>query len=830
MNTTIPWVTRLIVGTIFFVSGAAGLVYEVLWSRQLGLIFGISTYAVATVLATYMGGLAIGSYVVGTWVDRWKNPLLVYAILEVAIGAYALLVPTLFEGLREPYIALHHIADSRGLLIAGRTLLAASILLIPTVLMGGTFPVLTRFWVRLPQNVGLGTGLLYFTNTAGAILGCLAAGFFLIENFGLRGTTWIAAAINFVIAGIAFVLSRKTEQGLADVEHAEEPDDATAIPAPIVKLVLVCIGISGFTSLGYEVLWSRALVRYLYNSTYAFTTMLATFLAGIAIGSAIYTLVLRKTRHPVRLFAILQVLIALGFYGASLLFANVMEMSAAIIGTDIIRSFSEAVTVMFVRAGLILLVPAIFLGATLPLATAISARGLATLGNTVGRVYAVNTFGSIIGSLGAGFFLIPLLGMHGTLRLLIATNLVAAIVLVAATTSSTRARMLAAAVGVAATITMSMGVPSDLFSRTLAFPGQSFAYYDEGATDTVAVVETQLAQRYIMYGDRRGTAGTNSYAVNFFLGHLPMLLHPGTPSEVLHVCFGVGNSLSAVAAHDNLERVDNVELSPHIVDVAPYFWTNNDVINHPKVNTIIDDGRNFLMATDNIYDVILLEPPETFTAGVINLYTREFYEDALAHLAEDGVMMQWVPAGEAPLDEERLLFRAFSDVFPHVSAWQQLGSGSVLLIGTRQTLNIDYQRLRSRFAEKPIARDMKLSGVRNIDHLLSYLIFDDAAFRKFGSTVDPVTDDQTVLDFTMPRYLGSGFGLGSFNQHVEFDGADPIGMAMRRSYYYSTHRRSVIPVLTNLGEDTPAEIAKRIESEHKRPAVDTLISREDWVR
>jgi len=448
----------------------------------------------------------------------------------------------------------------------------------------------------------------------------------------------------------------------------------------------------------------------------------------------------------------------------------------------------------------------------------------------VGRVYAVNTFGAIIGSLGAGFVFIPMLGMHGTLRLLIATNLVAAIALAAATASSNRARILATASGVVATITLMIAIPSDLFMRTLAYPGQSFSYYHEGATDTVAVVDTRYGQRFIMYDDRRGTAGTNSYAVNFFLGHLPMLLHPGTPSKVLHVCFGVGNSLSAVTVYDELIRVDNVELSPHIVDAAPYFWTNNGVIDHPKVNTIIDDGRNFLMATDNVYDVILMEPPETFTAGVINLYTREFYEDTLAHLAPDGVMMQWIPSGESPLDEERRLFRAFSDVFPQVSAWQQLGSGSVLLIGTRETLAIDYQRLRSRFEQESVLRDMKLSGVRNVDHLLSYLIFDDVAFREFGADVTPVTDDQTVLDFTMPRYLGSGFGLGSFSTNVMQDGATPIGMAMRRAHYYAQNRRSVMPYLTNLGDEEKGEIALRIEEEHKRPAESVPIARKDWRR
>ncbi len=830
MNATIPWMTRLIVAVIFFVSGAAGLVYEVLWSRQLGLIFGVSTYAVATVLATYMGGLALGSYLVGRLVDRWKNPLAVYALLEVSIGVYALLVPTLFTSLREPYILLRHVADSHELLIAGRALLAASILLIPTVLMGGTFPVLIRFWVRLPKHIGLGTGLLYFTNTAGAIMGCLAAGFFLIEHFGLRGTTWIAATVNFAVAAIAFLLSRGTAREAPQTDHAADESSVPAIPTPVVTLVLVCIGVSGFSSLGYEVLWSRALVRYLYNSTYAFTTMLSTFLAGIAIGSVIYTTLLTRNRHPVRLFAVLQILIALGFGGASFLFADLMGTSAALVGTETVQSFSQAVTVMFVRAALILLLPAIFLGATLPLATAVCARGLASLGRTVGRVYAVNTFGAILGSLCAGFVLIPMLGMHGTLRLLVATNLAAATVLIAATTSSARSRTLATASGVVAILALTIVIPSDLFMRTLAYPGQSFAYYHEGATDTVAVVDTSHGQRFIMYDDRRGTAGTNSYAVNFFLGHLPMLLHPGTPSTVLHICFGVGNSLSAVALYDELDRVDNVELSPHVVDAAPYFWTNNNVINHPKVNTIIDDGRNFLMATDNIYDVILLEPPETFTAGVINLYTREFYVEALAHLAPDGIMMQWIPSGESPLDEERRLFRAFADVFPHVSAWRQLRSGSILLIGTRDPLAIDYQRLRSRFEQQSVLRDMKLSGVRNVDHLLSFLIFDDVAFREFVAGVPPVTDNQTVLDFTMPRYLGSGFGLGSFNRKVTYDGTTPIGMAMRRAHYYSQQRRSAVPYLTNLGDDGPDEVALRIDREHKRPAMSKPIAREDWKR
>jgi spermidine synthase len=742
---------------------------------------------------------------------------------------YALLVPALFSALRFPYILLRQLDLSYPVLAFGRALLAALVLLLPATLMGGTFPILMRFWVRARGDVGRGAGLLYFVNTAGAIVGCLAAGFFLIESFGVSGTTRIAAAMNLGIAVIAGGLAQLRASRHAAPGIAPLPGDADGTPQAGVRIALFCIALSGFTSLGYEVIWTRALLRYLYNSTYAFTAMLAIFLAGIALGSAIYAGFLRRNGQPLLLFAILQLLVGLGFVASSMVFADLVSTSAKMLGGETIGSFGDALRVMFLRAGLILLPPTLFLGATLPLATAICARGLATLGYTVGRVYAVNTLGAILGSLAAGFVLIPAIGMQGTLTLLIALNFASALALAMAGVQSKPRRFLAGtAIAVVAAGALWL-LPADLFSRTLPLPGNKLVFYREGATDTVGVVEV-AGQRVMYYEDRRGTAGTASFGWNFFLGHLPLLLHPGEPRKVLHICFGVGNSLSAVAAHEEVERVDSVELSPHVAETADYFWTNNHVIANPKVHEITDDGRNFVMASREMYDVIELEPPETFTAGVINLYTREFYRDALARLAPDGVMMQWIPVGESPLQEERMLFRAFSDVFPHATAWRQLDGGCMLLIGTKRPLAIDYLRLKEKMQRARVRRDLELSQVRDVDHLLSFFVFDEAAFAEFVHDAPPVTDDRTVLDFSMPRYLGSGFGLGVFNLQAREGGRNPFHVTVERKTYYFEHRRSVVPYLTNLGADTPEAIAARIEARMATPITHPRIAEADWRR
>lgn len=401
--------------------------------------------------------------------------------------------------------------------------------------------------------------------------------------------------------------------------------------------------------------------------------------------------------------------------------------------------------------------------------------------------------------------------MWGTQKLLIVLCLLSGGAVLMAAARTTQLRIGAALATAVVTVVAFAAAPEDVFRSTFVqMKGAQLDFYAEGPTDTVGV-QAAFGQRVIVYEDQRGTASTSSYPVNIFLGHMPMLLHPGTPKKVLHICFGVGNSLSAVASHAELERVDNVELSPHVLEAGKLFWSNDNVLEHPKVRTIIDDGRNYLMTTSETYDVIMLEPPETFTAGVINLYTSEFYKDAIARLAPDGVMMQWIPSANGSEKDEKELFRAFSDVFPHATMWWQTNSGCALLLGSREPLKIDYQRLRQHFEEPRVKQDMILSDVRGVDHFLSLFIFDDDAYQEFVKDARPTRDDHTVLDFSMPKYAGSGFGLGQFNQKVKEGEFSPGHFVQERRQAYADLHRSVVPYLVNLGTDTPEQIEARIE-------------------
>jgi hypothetical protein len=266
------------------------------------------------------------------------------------------------------------------------------------------------------------------------------------------------------------------------------------------------------------------------------------------------------------------------------------------------------------------------------------------------------------------------------------------------------------------------------------------------------------------------------------------------------------------------------------LEASQYFWTNNDVLSHPKVRTIIDDGRNFVMASREQYDVIVLEPPETFTAGVINLYTREFYRDAAACLAPDGLMLQWLPHAEAPLDEERMLFRAFYDVFPHATAWWELDGWCILLIGGREPLTIDYTLLKQKMQSPRVRRDLELAGVRGVDHLLSFFVFDEAAFSEFVRGVPPATDEHTVLDFTMPRFLGSGFGLGQMSVAARQDGRGAMNLIRERVLYYLANRRPIVPYLRNLGRDTPAAIEARVVARRRGGVKHRRFTEAQWRR
>jgi spermidine synthase len=440
-------------------------------------------------------------------------------------------------------------------------------------------------------------------------------------------------------------------------------------------------------------------------------------------------------------------------------FPHLERIGFALTSTDRVESFGRAVALMFTQASVVLLLPTLLMGATFPFAIAAYQRWASSVGRGVGSLYAVNTLGNIAGSLAVGFVAIPLLGVRNSAVALVSVNLFVAAALLAQT-SPAGIRRLSWPVGAAVlAAAIHFGLSDQLFYRSLLRnDADEIVYYAEGASDTVAVVQhARSGERTLVYADGRGAAGTWTLRYNLYFGHLPMVLHP-EPRRVLHICFGAGNSLKALSRHD-VDQIDVVELSPHVTEASKYFWSNEGVLDDPRVNLVIEDGRNFLLRSDAMYDVVSLEPPKVQAAGVVNLYTQEFYELVLAHLAPGGIMLQWLPTWTFSAADRGHLLRAFTEVFPHVSAWQQLRNGSLLLLGTREPLGVDLEAVEARLRDPALQVDVEVMGTPTAAIFLSNFLAGDESLRERAAPFAPVRDDRTIVDYTIPHHVGAGFGL-----------------------------------------------------------------------
>lgn len=756
---------RAAVLLLFVASGATGLVYEVVWTRQLSLVFGVSIFAASAVLAAFMGGLALGSYAAGRWIDRVSRPLRVYALLEIGVGLTALAMPVAFRALEPLYLRVADgLADHFLIFNLARALLASLPLLVPTVLMGATLPTIARGLVDRRDRIGWSTGLLYAANTVGGVTGCLAAGFLLIPSLGLWTTTRVTAATNLAIAAIVLLggFDRR-------VRPAESAGAGSAAPiAPLGRLAVLALFVyaaSGFVALGFEVLWTRTLVLHLHNTSYAFTLMLAVFLAGLALGGALLVRVYDRIRHPVLWLGVVQVGVALSALAAGAMYGSLRDLTRGG-GAEALVSWGQAVGLMGLRAALVMLPSTILLGMTFPLVARAVCSDLSELGRRLGTAYAANTLGAILGALSAAFLLIPALGIRGSLVALSATSALLGAACFAA--AAPRGRALLAAAAVAAAGVPAFLVPPTLFSDAYDSPGWKLVYYREGITDTTGVYEhLETGGRFLAYGDQRGTAGTFTDSLNRREAHVAHLLHP-EPVRSLQIGFGVGNTLAAAALYPSVRELDCVELSPHVRETAGYFWTNQGVLDDPKVRLIIDDGRNYLFRTRKRYDVITLEPPEIFTADVVNLYTTEFYELARRALTEDGLLAQWLPTYTLGERETRMLVRSVAEVFPHTSLWLygryiegRRPANMLLAVGSNQPLQVDLARLEERMAEAPLREDLVRTEMGTPGDLLSLFLIGGPRLDRWLGEVAPVVDDRTVVDFTTPKLRQAAFGFGA---------------------------------------------------------------------
>jgi spermidine synthase len=739
-----------------FVSGACALVYQVVWVRQLLLIVGTTTAAVSTVLAVFMTGLGLGAWLFGSAADRSRTPLRLYGYLELGIGLYALLLPMLITASMPPYVRVaRHLTGEPEFLLPVRVALGFLLLLVPTVLMGGTLPVLIRYVTRSLDRFGTDLGILYSMNLAGAVAGSLGAGFVLIHVFGVRGASMVAVAGNLGVGLAALLLARRTRGAGADA-----PAEAVSvlrrmeIPDGVRPLVWAAVFLSGLLTMAFEILWTRILVFTLGSSVYSFTVILATFLAGLALGSRLFAALEGRARP---LYTLAAALLAAGV--AVLVLGPVSTRSQAVL-VALSSRFGWTGDVFLagtaICTALVVLVPATLMGVVLPLATRLLVDDLARAGRRVGAAYLVNTLGCVLGSLLAGFALIPLLGLKGALLLLAGVQLAlgGAFLLKVEPSRVRTLRLLgpAGALVVAGLLMASLLLrgpnPFDPALSGRAAPRVE-AHHD-GIGASVSVLRYPDAIKTLRIDGFEAASNRVMAGYMPMMTHIPMLLHPD-PRRVLVICFGTGSTAGAGLLHPGTS-VKAVDVNRTVFGFASHFVAvNHGVARDPRARLVVDDGRNFLLTTGERFDVITSEPMPPHHAGVVNLYSKEYYQLARDRLPVGGFVVQWLPMHHLSLDESLQILRTVQDVFPETTLW--LHSDTGIIVARRDApIRIGVARVARALEPGPLRDELDELGVKTVLDFAKLHALGPDEIRALTSSERPVTDDRPSLEFHRLRH------------------------------------------------------------------------------
>jgi spermidine synthase len=775
----------LLLYLLFFLSGVAALVYQVVWVRSLSLVFGGSHLAVTTVLSIFMGGLALGGSLLGARADRTRRPLRLYAGLEIGIALSAAAFCFLVRSYPAIYVPLARVAETNAFwLTAVRVGLASFGMIVPTTLMGGTLPVLSRLVAGRPDGIRGHLARLYSLNTAGAVAGTLAAGFLLLPRLGVTRSVAIAVGINLVVGAGAWLLGERAA-GAGPPSGAPAPDpapdeDGRALPS---RLVLIGIGASGFCALGYEVLWTRVLTLVVGTSVYSFTILLAAFLTGIAAGGQSEPLLGRiarrrdaRWRYWVVVFGGTQILIGLSALAMTWALRDLPRYAVRL--QDLVRpgsgEFRAQQVATFVVAFAFLAVPAFFMGLAFPVAANVHAARQRRVGAAVGQVLTSNTVGAILGAAVSGFVLIYLFGFERSLHLLIVLNLGFGLA-VLASLSKRHARqgavagiaVLALAAASALALFPDWGRAWDarffaIFRNNQyqafdteeriqdALANTDVLYFFEGANETISVIRPRGAQQaFIVNGRVEASTTHQDEQCQRTLGHLPLLAHPH-PRKVFVLGTGTGMTLGAATIHPEVEEIVLAEIEPGVLPAARTFaeW-NHRALDNPKVRVIFNDGRNYLRTTRERFDVITADPIHPWSGGASYLYTDEYFRLASERLNRGGMICQWLPIYELDADDLRSVVRTFANHFPHVMLW--LTHYDAELLGSDEPILLDPETIDRRIAASPIRQDLEEVFMGSAEDFLSYFVAGTEGLREFSRGGVLNTDDNLWLEFHAPR-------------------------------------------------------------------------------
>jgi spermidine synthase len=746
----------VVVVALFFLSGASGLVYQVIWVRLLTRIFGTTTFAVSALLAAFMGGLGLGSYLSGRYASRRPSPLRLFGILELGVGAYAVSLGVLLAAAESLFLTLAAGTElspfAESLL---KIALSFALLLPPTMLMGASLPLLVQQSVKTLGSVGRRTGALYAVNTLGAAFGCFAAGFYGIPLWGLAKTTLVAASVNAFVGLAAIGLSLvDRDEGAGPEGDAGRVAESSAPPPRAFLWVFAAFATSGFAAIGLEVIWTRLFTLVFKGYTYSFSAMLSVLLIGIAMGSLLFAARAdraRDTKSRKELLGGLQIAIASAVVLGAPLFLVVerfVRLSTIYFGNE----WSVAAAAKFAASFAILIVPTLLFGAQFPVASRLATVSIDSAGGRVGLLYGVNVLGGITGALVTGFVLLPVLGTQKSLWLLAGALAATGFALIGL--EPFRPRRIAFALLPALLASVFSWDVSKRLHETWLVGDELMGYYREGAAATVMVAEyppgMKEEKRILVNGSSASNSTQYGLAVNRIQGCLPFLFER-MPKRVLATCFGTGITFGTLAQFD-VERIDGVDISPEVIAAAPRFGAQNyDVVRQGRVRLHIDDGRNYLLKSVDRYDVITMEPMPPALAGVSDLYTREFYRLCRERLHPGGIVSQWVPLYFLGIEDVRMLYRTFAESFPYVLVF--FYNFDTFLVGSDQPLLLSAEMFSARLGSDRLAADLSSIGLSTPERMLGTFLMDRAAALRFAGNAPIVTDDLPYVEFTGPKAI-----------------------------------------------------------------------------
>jgi len=744
---------------IFVLSGAAGLIYEVVWARQLVLVFGNTTQAVSAILTGFFGGMAIGSVVGGRIADRVRSPLRLYGLLEIVLVVVVVATPITFTLIHEVYRGAYGALEQSPQLLA-LTRFALSLLALgpATVMMGATLPTLTRHLSRGSQHLSKAFGHLYAANTFGAIIGTLVSGLLLIEWLGLTGALLVGAACSATAGVIALLLARRST--------LDDPPVPTTAPrsaaAPVAQLdrngrrlsrqnlALAVAFVSGLTSLGYQVLWTRLLASGTGNSTYVFTMILAVFLTGIAIGAVVYSAVGERLRNPIGLLAGAQVLVAIL---AMLGLVNVIGHPPPvdpIAPLDAVAALRQAVV-------LVVLPATIVMGIAFPASSRLLDDREGRVATSTGSLLAANTIGAITGTFVIPFVVIPAVGSPNAVVGLALVNAVTGVVLALAYLRGPVRGFGTAAVGIATAVALVVAAarPGLVVDPGAARITAADGSIDEATEDEIASVQAARVGN----GQHLFVAGTSMTLLTVdarLMPILPLMLRPES-SSALTVAFGMGSSFRTALVAGL--RTDAVELVPSVPGMFRHFYPDADQVRaNPNGRVIVTDGRNYMELTDRRYDIIVTDPPPPIeSSGVSVISSLEYYRAGRARLTPGGAMMQWIPYGQT-VDEFKAHIRTFRAAFSNVLIAFGPGGYGFFMVGSEAPLELRDADMQSALARPGVLQDISSafdSPERNaegwIQRIKSAVWIQGDEVARFAGDGPMITDDHPLPEYFLIR-------------------------------------------------------------------------------